>query len=152
MQGMIHHHAQALAMTMLVAERTDTEAIHQMARRIDISQRDEIARMRRWLLARGQEAPDENAHVHGELMPGMLTPEQMDQLAAARGAAFDRLFLELMIQHHEGALVMVRDLASNGGGQEAEIFVFTTDVDADQRAEIARMRGLLDSQPRGGME
>lgn len=150
MQGMIHHHAQALEMADLVADRTDNESIRQMALRIEISQQDETARMRRWLGARGEEVPE--GHVHGALMPGMLSPDQMEQLAAARGAEFDRLFLEFMIQHHEGALTMVRDLASNGGGREPEIYVFTTDVDADQRAEIARMRDMLDSQTGGGTE
>lgn len=148
MQGMIHHHAQALEMTALVTDRTKSVDIHRLARRITISQRDEIARMERWLEARSKEVP--GGHSHGPLMPGMLTGEQMGRLAAAQGEEFDRLFLELMIQHHEGALVMVRDLASAGGGREAEIYLFTSDVDADQRAEIARMRGMLSTAPQGG--
>jgi uncharacterized protein (DUF305 family) len=87
-------------------------------------------------------------HMHGAtLMPGMLTAEQMSQLAAAKGAEFDRLFLEGMIQHHGGALTMVHDLfAMPGGGQEADIFGFASDVDADQRVEIDRMRGMLATQ------
>ncbi len=148
MQGMIHHHAQALAMTALVPSRTETEAIRRIASRIEISQRDEIARMRRWLTAHDEALP--GGHFHGALMPGMLSPDQMAMLEAARGAEFDRLFLELMIQHHEGALVMVRDLVAEGGGHEPQIYVFTTDVDADQRAEIARMRGILDATAESG--
>jgi uncharacterized protein (DUF305 family) len=144
MRGMIPHHAQALNMTGLVAERTTNEDIRRLAHRIEISQRDEIARMRRWLEARGELVPGE--HHRGPLMPGMLTEEEMAQLSAARGSEFDRLFLELMIHHHEGALVMVDDLfTTDGAGQEAEIFLFASHVDSDQRAEIARMRGMLNS-------
>lgn len=140
-QAMIPHHAQALTMTDLVPERTDIEAMHRLARRIEVSQRDEIAIMERWLERRAEAVPE--AHLHGSLMPGMLTEEELARLAAARGYEFDRLFLEFMIRHHEGALVMVADLFSSGGGQEAEIFQFASHVDADQRAEIARMRGML---------
>ena len=102
--------------------------------------------MREWLETRGIDAPSEHAHhAHdATLMPGMLTPEEMQRLAAARGREFDRLFLEGMIRHHQGALVMVRDLfASPGAAQDAEIFAFASDVDADQRMEIARMVGML---------
>jgi uncharacterized protein (DUF305 family) len=143
MHGMIPHHAQALDMTGLVLERTENEHIRRLAQRIEISQRDEIARMRRWLQVRGEPVPDERHR--GTLMPGMLTEEEMARLSAAQGSEFDRLFLELMIHHHEGALVMVDDLfTTDGAGQEAEIFLFASHVDADQRAEIARMRGMLD--------
>lgn len=151
MQGMIHHHGQALAMTDLVPDRTQNETLRRLAQRIEISQQDEIARMRRWLEARSEDVP--GGHLHGPLMPGMLSAQQMARLAAASGAEFDRLFLELMIQHHEGALVMVRDLVSSGGGgQEPELFQFVSHVDADQRAEIARMRGMLNTTPHGGQK
>lgn len=151
MRGMITHHVQAIDMTDLVAERTGNEDIHRLARRIEISQLDEIARMERWLEARGEDVPE--GHDHGRLMPGMLTEEEMARLAKARGDSFDRLFLEGMIEHHEGALVMVEDLVSNeGAGQEAEIYLFTSHVDADQRAEIARMRAMLSTISRGGNE
>lgn len=151
MRGMIVHHAQALEMTDLVAERADDEDLHRLARRIEISQIDEIDSMRRWLESRGEPLPEE--HGHGPSMPGMLTDAQMERLAGAEGARFDRLFLEGMIQHHEGALVMVEELfAIEGAGQEAEIFVFASHVDADQRAEIARMRDVLRTISEGGSE
>jgi uncharacterized protein (DUF305 family) len=146
MQGMIGHHAQAIEMTALVPSRTTREAMKLLAQRIEVSQRDEIAMMRGWLRARGQSVPDVHASHHdgGALMPGMLTPVEMAQLAAASGPAFDRLFLESMIKHHDGALVMVQDLfATPGAGQDPEIFAFASDVDADQRMEIARMSALL---------
>ena len=96
------------------------------------------------------DVPDAHAH-HAQgatLMPGMLTPEEMGRLEAATGGEFDRLFLELMLKHHEGALVMVSDLfASPGGGQESDIFAFATDVDADQRIEMARMGAMLRELP-----
>lgn len=149
MQGMITHHGQALVMTDLVAERTASEDIRRLARRIDVSQVDEIARMRRWLERRALAVP--KGHAHAPLMPGMLTAEELDRLAGATGAEFDRLFLEFMIRHHEGALVMVANLFStDGGGQEAEIFQFASHVDADQRAEIARMRDMLSILSKGG--
>jgi uncharacterized protein (DUF305 family) len=145
MQGMIGHHAQALEMTVLVPSRTSRDAMKLLAQRIEVSQSDEMAMMRGWLRARGQSVPDAHAHHHGgALMPGMLTAEEMAQLAAASGPAFDRLFLESMIKHHDGALVMVKDLfATAGAGQDPEIFAFASDVDADQRMEIGRMRGML---------
>jgi uncharacterized protein (DUF305 family) len=164
MQGMIGHHAQALVMAALVPSRTATPALRALAERLDVSQRDEIAAMRRWLADRGEPVPDSTgalpgaagAHAgheaHGghaaAAMPGMLTPVQLAELAAASGAAFDRLFLRLMIQHHEGALVMVRDLlATPGAAREAQTFAFVSDVDTDQRAEIARMQALLTRLP-----
>jgi uncharacterized protein (DUF305 family) len=145
MQGMIGHHAQALDMTALVDSRTRRDDIRLLARRIDVSQADEIRMMRDWLAARGQALPDEHAHHRpGGLMPGMLTAEEMARLAAATGDEFDRLFLESMVKHHEGALTMVEELFSTpGAGQESEIFAFASDVDADQRMEIDRMRSLL---------
>lgn len=146
MQGMIGHHQQAIEMCELVAARTTNESILRLAQRITISQEDEIRMMQDWLRARGQPLPDLHAHhQHGAvLMPGMLTPEEMARLAAARGPEFDRLFLEGMIKHHLGALVMVEQLfAVPGAGQEGEIFAFASDVEADQRMEIERMLGML---------
>src|SRR3954453_10515376 len=146
MQGMIGHHAQAVEMTDLVNSRTASDAMRKLAQRIQVSQTDEIKMMERWLSARGEEVPSAHAHhaMGATLMPGMLTPDEMDRLSAAKGRAFDRLFLEGMIKHHEGALVMVKELfAAPGAGQESDIFAFASDVDADQRAEIDRMRSML---------
>ena len=146
MQGMIGHHAQALEMTALLATRTNSEDMRKLASRIEISQADEIGMMKRWLQTRGQEVPSEHAHhINGAtLMPGMLTPDEMSRLAAAKSREFDRLFLEYMIKHHAGALIMVRDLfATPGAAQESEIFSFASDVDADQRMEIERMSNML---------
>jgi uncharacterized protein (DUF305 family) len=146
MQGMIGHHAQALEMTALLPSRTGREDMRLLARRIELSQADEISLMQRWLATRGQALPDPHAHhVQGAvLMPGMLTPEEMHRLEAASGREFDRLFLELMIRHHDGALTMVNDLFSSAGaGQDPEIFAFASDVDADQRIEIDRMSTML---------
>jgi len=156
-QGMIGHHAQALAMTSLVPARTTREDMRLLAQRIEVSQKDEIAAMQRWLRDRGETVPDPDPqHVHhmggsGQpLMPGMLTPDEMAQLAKATGVDFDRSFLRFMIRHHEGALAMVASLfATPGAGQEAQLFDFASDVDADQRAEIARMRALLAKLPNG---
>lgn len=146
MQGMIGHHAQAIEMTDLLVTRTRSEDMRKLAQRIDVSQTDEIKMMQEWLKSRGEALPDPHAHHHGgTLMPGMLTAEEMAHLADAKGEAFDRLFLEFMIKHHEGALVMVQELfATPGAGQEPEMFAFANDVDADQRMEIDRMRVMLD--------
>lgn len=146
MQGMIPHHAQALDMAALVEERTQSQDIRLLAKRIEISQRDEIALMSRWLEERGEEVPGQHAHhmMEGHLMPGMLTAADMAELAGARGADFDRLFLEHMIRHHEGAIVMVKALfASPGAGQETDMFTFASHVDADQQIEIRRMKEML---------
>lgn len=145
MQGMIGHHAQAIEMVELLKTRTQSDDMRKLAARIDASQTDEIKMMREWLLARGAKVPDEHAHhAPGARMPGMLTPEEMATLAAAKGRDFDKLFLEYMIKHHEGALVMVRDLfATPGAGQESDIYTFASDVEADQRMEIARMVAML---------
>ena len=148
MQGMIGHHQQAIEMTNLLKTRTASEDMKKLAMRIDVSQEDEINMMKRWLEVRGQEIPSEHAmHMHGAtLMPGMLTQEEMEKLAAAKGVEFDRLFLEGMIKHHGGALTMVKELFSvKGAGQEAEIFAFASDVDADQRMEIDRMGAMLNA-------
>ena len=146
MQGMIGHHAQAVEMVALVPSRTSSDAIRKLARRIDVSQQDEMQMMREWLLARSQQIPDPRAHhmMGATLMPGMLTAEEMERLAAATGSAFDRLFLEGMIKHHGGAISMVHELfATEGAGQTPEMYSYASDVDADQRMEIDRMGSLL---------
>jgi uncharacterized protein (DUF305 family) len=146
-QGMISHHAQALLMTDLVADRTGRDDLPQLAERMDVSQRDEIALMERWLEERGEEVPDASAghdHGDGELMPGMLTEDDLARLEAASGRAFDELFLQYMIRHHEGALVMVAELLSGGeGGQASDVFQLAQHIDSDQSIEIARMKSLL---------
>ena len=145
MQGMIGHHQQAIEMTALLPSRTAREDMKMLGLRISLSQEDEIKMMRRWLEVRGAPLPSQHAHhAPGGLMPGMLTPEEMARLAAAKGPAFDKLFLEGMIKHHEGALTMVKELfATEGAGQESDIFAFATDVEADQQMEIDRMIGML---------
>jgi uncharacterized protein (DUF305 family) len=155
MQGMIGHHAQAIEMTALVAGRTAREDLRTLARRIEASQADEIKMMEEWLEARSQ-GPAAGSHGAGaghahhseggaDLMPGMLTAAEMAELAAASGAQFERLFLAYMIKHHEGALIMVKDLfAQPGAGQDSDVFTFASDVDADQRMEIVRMGALLE--------
>jgi len=146
MQGMIGHHAQAIEMAALVPSRTTSDALRKLAQRIDVSQKDEINMMREWLSARGQQIPDPRAHhmMGATLMPGMLTAEEMERLAAATGTAFERLFLEGMIKHHAGAIAMVHELfATEGAGQTPEIFSYASDVDADQRMEIDRMDSML---------
>jgi uncharacterized protein (DUF305 family) len=160
MQGMIAHHAQALAMVALIPSRTTTTSVQLIGERIRISQQDEIKLMQHWLEAHSQPVPtvDANdvAHMPGMegmtmLMPGMLTPEQMAQLAQAKGLAFDTLFLVGMIHHHEGAIAMVKDLkATPGGGKAPDVFTFATDADADQRAEIIRMRSVLNAITHAG--
>lgn len=157
MQGMIMHHGQAVEMTALIASRTKNPDVIRIGAKISQAQIDEIAFMKRWLVVRGEETtmPEHDMsemddserakHDHHMLMPGMLTPKQMEKLRAASGIEFDRLFLAGMIQHHEGALVMVRELfAAAGAGQDAEIFNFATDVDSGQRGEIGVMRKMLD--------
>ena len=140
-QGMIIHHQQAIDMSELVGTRTTSPDIRLIAERIVVSQNDETKSMRRWLTAHHQPTMDMPM-----MMPGMLTPEQMKTLASAKGETFDRLYLEGMIQHHEGALKMVADLfATKGAAQETAMFTFATDVDSDQRDEIARMRSILAS-------
>jgi len=157
LEQMMAHHAQALTMTALVTARTARADLRTLAERIAISQRDEIALMRRWLAAHGQPAPaDGGAHAaHAAVdhagMPGMLTAAELSALAAARGAAFERLFLASMIRHHQGALAMVASyFATPGAAQEAAIFRLASDVDADQRAEIRRMRAMLAASAAGG--
>ena len=152
MQGMIMHHQQAVEMTALIPSHTDNKDVRSLGAKISFSQTDEMKFMERWLRARGQ--PDSMAmpgmpdmDMHGNAMkpmPGMLTPEQMTALRAAKGANFDRLFLTGMIQHHNGALVMVKQLFdAPAAGQDADLFDFATDVDNTQRAEIRIMQGIL---------
>ncbi|NNL70682.1 MAG: DUF305 domain-containing protein, partial [Acidimicrobiia bacterium] len=146
MQGMIPHHEQALVMTELVRRHATTDAVRQMALRMEISQRDEIALMEAWLRNHGEPTgmPGMGNGMH--MMPGMLTPDQMEELRDARGVEFDRLFLEYMIQHHLGAIDMVATLfATPGAAQESTIFKFAEDVDADQTMEIERMQRVLQS-------
>jgi uncharacterized protein (DUF305 family) len=145
MQHMIAHHAQAVDMTSLLKTRTQREDMRKLALRIELSQADEIKMMERWLRDRGQDVPGPHAaHMHdGALMPGMLTDAQMTELAAATGVAFDRLFLENMIRHHDGALIMVQQLlARPGAAQESDMFTFVSDVDSDQRMEMERMGAM----------
>jgi uncharacterized protein (DUF305 family) len=170
MQKMILHHAQALQMTALVEERAARDAILQMAGRIERSQMDEIATMMNWLEERDEAIPalppdvaprfDETgtaeSPAHGEHasherhdhsdMAGMLSPEELDELAAASGEAFDRLFLESMIYHHRGAITMVDALfRAPDGGQETGVFMFASHVESDQQVEIRRMAQMLQS-------
>ena len=156
MQGMIMHHAQAVEMTALIESHTENKELRRLGARISQSQSEEMKLMKRWLEARGEpvepsmqgmtgmDMPGHDMSSHQMLMPGMLTPKQMDALRNAKGAEFDRLFLRGMIQHHNGALIMVKDLFDTAGaGQDAELFNFATDVDSGQRAEIRIMRTLL---------
>jgi uncharacterized protein (DUF305 family) len=153
MQGMIMHHAQAVEMTALIASHTQNKELTSLGARISRSQSDEIKFMKRWLAARGESTSMAMPGMPGmdksaqrmALMPGMLTPEQMEALRKAKGAEFDQLFLTGMIQHHEGALTMVKDLFDTAGaGQDADIFTFATDADNTQRAEIRIMHGMLE--------
>jgi uncharacterized protein (DUF305 family) len=168
MQGMIGHHAQALAMTALIPTRSSRQDIRMLGQRIEVSQKDEIAMMQQWLRDRHQKVPARDAQpgtqtmaghsmnmpgmaMSDTLMPGMLTSEQLTELAKTTGNEFDKLFLADMIRHHEGALVMVKSLlGTTGSGQEAEVFRFASEVDTDQRAEIARMNALLDTLSASG--
>jgi uncharacterized protein (DUF305 family) len=145
MQGMIGHHAQAVEMVALIADRTASEDLKRLGLRIQVSQEDEMNMMRKWLEVRGEKIPGPHAHHEpGGFMPGMLTNEEMAQLAAAKGVEFDRLFLQGMIKHHGGALTMVDELFKTpGAGQDGDIFAFASDVDADQRMEMERMYMML---------
>lgn len=143
MQGMIAHHAQAVVMSRMAAERGASARVVKLAQKIDLAQAGEIVLMQGWLRAYGQFVPDTSSW-RTMSMPGMLTTEQLAQLGAARGAEFDRLFLTFMIQHHEGALGMVSDLLkSPRAGQEVDINVFANDVETTQTAEIGLMRQML---------
>ncbi|MFN7944287.1 MAG: DUF305 domain-containing protein [Blastocatellia bacterium] len=161
MQGMIVHHAQAVEMTALIESHTENKDVRSLGARISHSQADEIRFMKRWLVSRGQPVTGATHNMHRmqthdqhqmkmsheamALMPGMLTPEQMEALRKASGAEFDRLFLTGMIQHHGGALDMVKELFDTAGaGQDAELFNFATDVDSGQRAEIRIMQKMIE--------
>ena len=146
MQGMISHHAQALEMTRLLESRTDNAMMRQLSERIDISQRDEIMMMQGWLRERDQTVPEvDTYHQAGFVrMPGMLTGEEMEELEAASGVTFDRLFLRLMIKHHRGAITMVDNLLDQAGAaQDPQLYAFTSDVSSDQDMEINRMDSML---------
>jgi len=160
MQGMIMHHSQAVEMTALIESHTQNKDLRLLGARISHSQSEEIKFMERWLETRGEPTSMPMPKMSGMnmsgmdmsgkpmLMPGMLTPKQMDALRKAKGAQFDRLFLTGMIQHHNGALIMVKDLFDTAGaGQDAELFNFATDVDSGQRAEIRIMQTMLGEKP-----
>ena len=158
MRDMIPHHHQALQMAELVADRTNRPELLDIAGRINVSQGDEIEFMQNWLRERGESVPDPTAHhaMHtSHKMAGMATPEQMAELAAADGTEFDRLFLTLMIAHHEGAVDMVDELLEQPGSvYDPVLFDFTTDVTNDQNTEIERMNAVLVSlstDPRAGL-
>ncbi len=145
MQGMIGHHAQAVEMVELLYKNTANPNMKMLGTRIKASQDDEMNMMRAWLKDHGAEIPGPHHHHTKEgFMPGMLTQEEMDALAAAKGVEFDRLFLMGMIKHHGGAIQMVQELfATPGAGQEGGIYAFASDVDSDQRMEIDRMGMML---------
>ena len=175
MTGMIGHHAQAIVMSAYAPTNGASPAVQRLAARIDNAQRDEIRSMQRWLRDREQPVPevdalgrvampgaamDHSGHDMGShamaghdmadhaTMPGMLTQAQLDELAAARNGAFDRLYLAYMIQHHGGAVVMVDELfATDGAAQDEQAFKMASDVQVDQRTEIARMQRMLDALP-----
>ena len=143
MQGMIAHHAQAVHMSRMAATRGASPRLVRFARKIDQSQAGEIVLMQEWLGANGQFAPDTSAW-RTMTMHGMLTAAELARLETARGAAFDRLFLEYMIRHHEGALRMVADLvATPRAAQDVDVSVLANDVETTQTAEIGVMRQLL---------
>ncbi len=155
------HHAQAVEMTALIESHTANKNLRTLGARIKHSQSDEMKFMKRWLQARGEtvsprmpethgmDMPSHGSHSsHSTLMPGMLTAKQMEALKKAKGEEFDRLFLTGMIQHHNGALIMVKNLFDTAGaGQDAELFNFATDVDSGQRAEIRVMQTMLEKKP-----
>ena len=163
MTGMIAHHAQALVMAALAPTHGASAEVQTLAARILNAQRDEIATMQQWLRDRGQPVPEvhitgttlmvHGAGEHHMHMPGMLTAEQLQELDEARGAAFDRLFLTYMIQHHGGAVTMVDDLFStDGAAQDEAAFKLASDVQVDQRTEIARMQRMLGALPGTGQD
>lgn len=156
MQGMIMHHEQAVEMTALIHSHTVNKDLQSLGARISSSQSSEIKFMQRWLAVRGEPTsmampgmPDmDRSGRPMALMPGMLSPDQMDALRKAKGIEFDHLFLTGMIQHHNGALTMVKDLFDTAGaGQDADLFDFATDADNTQRAEIKIMESMLERKP-----
>jgi uncharacterized protein (DUF305 family) len=160
MSGMIHHHAQALVMAGWSASHGASPSLRTLSERITVSQTDEIRMMQQWLREHGESVPEPSPTgqrmmmggvQHDMLMPGMLTPEQMQQLDRARGSEFDRLFLTFMIQHHEGALKMVQELfATHGGGIDDFVYKFASDTFADQGSEIDRMQRMLEGMAAAG--
>ena len=158
MQDMIPHHYQALEMSALVADRTNRPELIDVAGRIDASQQDEIEFIEQWLRERGEHVPDpgdQEAMHTAHRMAGMASPQQMADLAAAEGTDFDRMFLQLMITHHDGAVTMVDELVEQpGAAYDPVLFEFTNDVTNDQTAEIERMNVLLaglSDDPRAGL-
>jgi uncharacterized protein (DUF305 family) len=157
MSGMIHHHAQAILIAKWAPTHGASPAVIRLTERIINAQQDEIVLMQTWLGDRNQPVVEPNAAgmpmrhgdaVHVTPMPGMLTEEQLQQLDAARGSEFDRLFLTFMIQHHRGAVEMVRTLlSSHGAGQDETVFKFASDVEVDQSTEIKRMLQMLIELP-----
>jgi uncharacterized protein (DUF305 family) len=155
MAGMIPHHAQAVLIAGWAGSHGARADVRVLCERIVVGQRDEIETMRNWLRDRGQVVPDANAThhrmkmsgvEHDMLMPGMLTPEELARLDKARGPEWDRLFLEAMIRHHQGALKMVDDLfGAHGALQDEDVFKFVSDLYADQTIEIERMQKMLDA-------
>ncbi len=144
MSAMIGHHAQALIMAGWAPTHGAGPAVSRLAERIVAGQQDEIATMQQWLRDRGEPAPDAHHAAHGHAMPGMLTEAQLEELDAARGPEFDRLFLTYMIQHHRGAVAMVKELfGTPGAAQDETVFKFADDVGVDQTTEIARMERML---------
>jgi uncharacterized protein (DUF305 family) len=157
MSGMISHHAQAVQMAGWAPSHGASRAVRVLSERIVVAQRDEIAFMQQWLRDRRLPVPEADPRGHRMpgmdqpmLMPGMLSPDQMSRLDAARGTEFDRLFLQFMIQHHQGAIAMVEQLlASPGAAQDEYVFKFAADVNADQTTEIDRMYEMLATLPAG---
>jgi uncharacterized protein (DUF305 family) len=153
MTGMISHHAQAILMAGWAPTHGASSSVRTLCERIINAQRDEIATMQQWLRDRGQPVPEPSPHgmkmtmngvEHAMLMPGMLTDAQLAQLDSARGTAFDRLFLTFMIQHHRGAIAMVKDLFDSYGAAQDELaFKLASDINADQTTEVARMQRML---------
>jgi uncharacterized protein (DUF305 family) len=163
MAGMIAHHAQALVMAAMAPRNDAGRQLRVLAARIDNAQKDEIRWMQQWLRDRGRPVPEVHIegtrlmihgagdHAHHHHMPGMLTQAQLDELDAVRGGEFDRLFLRYMIQHHEGAVLMVDQLfATDGAAQHPDTYKIADDIQVDQRTEIARMQLMLDDLNDGG--
>jgi uncharacterized protein (DUF305 family) len=143
MQGMIAHHGQAIYMSRMAAAHGANPRLLRFATKIDQSQQAEIKLMQDWLRANNQNAPGGDSW-HGMTMPGMLTPDQLKELEASKGTEFDRNFLTMMIQHHQGALKMVTDLfATPMAGQDVDVSVFANDVTTVQTAEIGTMQQML---------
>ena len=158
LQGMIVHHYQAFLMSEMAPSRTNNQTILDLAGRIDASQIDEIDFMENWLAERGKSIPDPTlmGHSHHHKMMGMATPEQMNKLEASNSTDFDRLYLNLMIRHHDGAIDMVDRLNEfPGSAYDPQLYEFVTDLENDQAVEIERMNGILISlsdDPRAGLK